>query len=234
MVFHNRRELGGAIFRPFVPTGVGSTVQFDQSSFTVVTSGVTSPITLSGLINVGAGSNGTSDRALIFAVCFPNSVNGLISGVSVTWHGQSMSSIISQNTTVSDTYVFGLVAPDTGSNNFVLTFTGVTTRLDVSVLSVVGANQTGGSTTFANATSKIDTGSPSNITVNSATGDICFATHTVSTDFTTPSGTDIGKDNLATIGANASNWDVGASTVTLTYTNGGGNWKSLGCDIVHV
>jgi hypothetical protein len=56
--------------------------------------------------------------------------------------------------------------------------------------------------------------------------------HTIGSSFTTASGTDIGHDNGGNIAANASNWDTGAATRTLTYTCGSGTWKSLGVDIV--
>lgn len=209
------------------------TVQFDQSGFVTKSGPPSSPSTVSGVINVGAGANGTSNRALVAAICFAEKAAGTISGASVTWNGVSMTSIISQSTTVSDTFVFGLVAPDTGANNFVVTWTGAAGgNFDIAALSVVGADQTGGTTTFAHSTPNTAGTNPSTVTVTSATGNICFAVHTVGSNYVTASGTDIGHNNVHSVAAFAANRDAGAASVTLTYSNGGGTGKSLGVDIV--
>lgn len=210
--------------------GGGSTVQFDASGFTGIGSSPTSPKTISALIDVGSGGVGTANRALIFAVSFFSSSTGTISGVSVTWNGTSMSSIGSfTSSSNSDMFIFGLTAPATGSNNFVLTWTGAANgSIAVAALSVVGADQTGGATTFKNFTTNTATGTPATVTVSSATGEICFAGHEVPTTFSTGSGSDIGHDNGGAVSAFAANRDAGAASTTLTYTNSSAQFASMG------
>lgn len=209
-------------------------VQFDKSGFVVDTASITSPKTISALINVGSGANGTSNMALIFAVSFVNVAAGVATGVSVTWNGVNMPAIGNfQSASNSDVFMFGLTGPATGANDFILTWTGsVNNRINVQALSVVGADQTGGTTTFKNVTKNTASGNPATVTIPSAVGDLCMACHEVATSFSTPNGTDIGQDSGGTVSGEGANWDFGASpSKTLTYSCTSGQFASIGVDI---
>lgn len=220
----------------------GGTALFDTKAVsTLGVSGSPQTFNFSGsgaaalALDIGSGSNGTTNRALLAFVMFPGNAAGTASAVSCTWNGVSLTPIGGpySNGTRGDIYIFGLCAPDTGQHDFIVTYSGGTLQVAVIALSVVAANQTGGTTTFRNATSNGGSGTTSSVTVTSATGEMVAAAHMAGADYTAAgnSGTDIGIQNGGNVSAMAANRDAGGASVALTYTNGNSDFISAGVSI---
>ena len=99
-------------------------------------------------------------------------------------------------------------------------------------VSVVGADQAGGTTTFYGATFHTGTSATSSVTVTAVqSGDMVVAAHLSPSNYTSTQGnTDVGFDNNANEWADACNRDMG--TATLTYLSGGAAaFVSAGCAI---
>lgn len=211
-------------------------VLFDVSAFTLPSgTGVTTYSTSSAFntaLNLGSGANGTTNRALIVAVMFAQHAAGTVSGVTCTRNSVSLTQIGSPigNGNAGDIYFFGLTNPDLGSIVTVFNWTGADQAI-VAGLAVVGADQTGGTTTFRNATTNTGNSTTAGVTVTSAVGDIVFAAYTAVGNFTSGSGTDIGHNNTGNLAAAASNWDAGTASVSPTYSVGSGVWAAAGVSI---
>jgi hypothetical protein len=111
-----------------------------------------------------------------------------------------------------------MVAPATGQHTLTCSWT-TNNQAIISALSVVGADQTGGTTTFHDYTTNTGTSGLATVTATDAAGQIAFATHGTPNNFVTASGTDIGHDNTGNLSSAAANFDT-AVNATLTYSIG--------------
>lgn len=195
-----------------------------------------SPLTITSPITVGSGSN----RALVVEI----STDGATpSFSSVAWAGQSMTSIPNTHITASgvgDIFLYGLLAPTSGANNLVLTFTGIasTDLLHVYCVSFTGVNQSSISAAFPNGTTNSSgggTSTPSTVTITTGgTNDIALAFHVNDTTgtFSSVNNTNLYIDNFGSHQNTASNYGTGASSVTLTGTMSvASTWGVSGTDI---
>jgi len=185
--------------------------------------------------NLGSGSNGTLNRALVVAVVFTGKGAGVSSGLSATYDGVAMTQLTSASNGVGgELYLFGLRNPNTGSKVLALSWTGGN-QIMVASLSLVGVNQTSDALAFPTAHRTTATGStsPNSIAITSASGNIAFAGHTTGQNYTTGSGTDIGHNNTGTVSSGASNYSASANP-TVTYASSNGAWASVGCEIAAV
>ncbi len=204
---------------------------FDTAACTIPGGAGTTSKTYSSPINIGSGSNGTTDRGLVVAVVFVGAAAGTSSGVTATWNGVSMTQLATVGNG-GDIFLFGLRAPDTGAHDLVLAWTGANQPSAV-LLSCVGVDQTSDALAFPTAHRVTATGSasPNSIAVTNASGNIAFAAHVVSANFSTAGNTDIGHNNTGNLNSLAGNYDTGTDP-TLTYAFSSGNtWASVGCEI---
>jgi hypothetical protein len=197
-------------------------VQFDQSAISAVSGTAVTTFTPAGFINVGAGANGTSNRALLVGLHLVNGTPGTSTAPSCTWNSVSMGSALGHvgSGAAGDVYMFAMVAPATGQNTLTCSWT-TNNQAVITALSVVGADQTGGTTTFHDYTTNTGTGTPATVTATDAAGEIAFATHGTGSSFIAASGTDIGKNNNGNLASAAANFDT-AVNATLTYSAGTG------------
>ncbi len=148
---------------------------FDTAACTIPGGAGTTSKTYSSPINIGSGSNGTTDRGLVVAVVFVGAAAGTSSGVTATWNGVSMTQLATVGNG-GDIFLFGLRAPDTGAHDLVLAWTGANQPSAV-LLSCVGVDQTSDALAFPTAHRVTATGSasPNSIAVTNASGNIAFA-----------------------------------------------------------
>lgn len=207
-----------------------SSVLFDRSALSALSGTSLTSATFTISLNVGSGSNGTANRALLCALMFPGVSGGTSTAPAMTWDGVSMTQVggpFSDGTgafggTVGDIYFFGLVAPALGSKVLAASWTGANQAI-AAALSVVGASQVGGTTTFHNAAGNNNGGvasDPATITVATAlSSEITMAAFMADNGYGTAGNTDIGHDNGGALFAAAADWAAGASP-TLTYARG--------------
>lgn len=233
-----RASLVASVFAPSAGGG-GGTVLFDTSAISANagSAGTSQNFSFSGggnialPIDIGSGSNGTSNRALLVALYFAGANAGTSSSPSVTWNGVSMTNVGGPyaNGIVGDIYFFGLVNPDLGQHTLTANWTG-SNQVGVAALSVVAADQTGGATTFKNATSNTGVGTTTSVAVTSLAGEMVMGAHMSGGNFSVAGNTNIGILNTFNSWATAANRDVGPNP-TLTYTAGAGTWVSAGVSI---
>lgn len=216
----------GAVF----PGGAAPAVQFDTSALSALSATAQTSATFTISLNVGSGSNGTANRALLCALMFPGVSGGTSSSPALTWDGASLTQVggpFSDGTgqfggTVGDIYFFGMVAPAVGSKVLAASWTGANQAI-VAALSVVGASQVGGATTFHNAAGNNNGGvasDPATITVATAlSNEITMAGFMADNGFATAGNIDIGHDNGGGLYAVGADYVAGASP-TLTYVRG--------------
>lgn len=164
-----------------VPAVSASLVRFDAKfSYSSCPYGTSNDYGSSG-INVGSGSNGTTDLALIILAIFQFG-NNAGTDLVLTWDSlggtpQNVPVVGGpySNDVVGNMYLCGLVAPHTGQLNLTASWTG-NSELQLYALSVVGADQTGGTTTFRAATSNSGNSTSPSVTVSGAAAtEMCVA-----------------------------------------------------------
>ena len=198
-------------------------IAFDAAAS--VDGGTSNPATLSTL-TIAAGS----DRYLLVGVSYydasgePRTVSG------VTWNSVAMSLVKSQRVGAGTTTdIWGLVAPDTGAHDAVVTFTGAV-RNAVHAMSLTGVDQSTPTGTAASATG----------TSNALTVDVTSAANELVYDVATQRN---GDGNTLTVGAGqtqrtntlggagagsnsvvgASSTEAGAASVTMSWTGTSGD-----------
>lgn len=188
--------------------------------------------TLTASINIGSGSNGTSNRALVAALCFCGSLTGTSTSPTVTYNGVAMDSLGNVTGTGGDVYLFGLKAPTTGIHSIVANWIGAGQAIFYA-LSVVGADQSGGVITFPSVTTNTGVSTTASTgPITSPNNRICFAGFSsVSSGFTTAGNTDIGHNNGGNIYDSAACYDVNNTNPTLTYSSANAAWTAIGCSI---
>lgn len=160
--------------------------------------GVTSTSPMSFVSNAGdvtgtVGSN--SDRVLVGYVAFKNS--GVDPGtVAMTWNGVSMTAINNVSTPGGDhrIYQFGLIAPATGNQTLLASWSGAlgTVAVVLGAISIYSADQ---STGWSNAATGTGTSTAMTLALTTASGDMAVA------------GTADHDATSATITAGTSDWD---------------------------
>lgn len=214
--------------------GGGSTVLFDVDG-EARSSGTSGAATL----DIGSGPNGSTNRALSVAAQFCGANAGTSTILAAVWN---VSETLAQiggpyaNGTTGDIYLYGLTNPTTGSHSVTFTWSGAN-QIAIWALSVVNADQTGGTTTFRNATSNFGTGTANSVPVSSATGDMVMGSFMSSGNYSSVSGTGIGPgippgiDNGCANWAAAANRTSGSGTTTMSATAGSGTWIAAGVSI---
>lgn len=213
------------------------TVLIDQSGFLA---GLTNGTESGGgaFIQPGTGTNGTSNMVLLVSITFVNDISGLDSSPAILWDSsgtpQSMT-LISGATIIgglsnSDVYFFGLVDPHTGTALKIKpSWTGSVTGATLAGITVVNADQTGGSTTFQNLASNTGTGTLASVSNTAPSTRLTFSSFVVPTNFGTTTANDVGKDNVGLVSAAASAY--GTAVSPLTYSCGSGSWLAQSISI---
>lgn len=210
--------------------GGGGPVLFDAIHSLPSAVGSTTSFSLPTFIDIGSGTNGILNRALVAIIWFSAAVPGTASGITVTFDGAPMT-LIGHVGINSDIYMFGLIAPNTGAHTLAANWTG-SQNCDVAAISFVNVNQAGGATTFHDFTTNTGNSATASVTVPSVSGEAVIAAHEVGTGFSTGNGTDIGHDNGGVISAKAGNWTTAAgATTNLTYSDTSATWGSCGVSV---
>lgn len=185
-------------------------------------------------LNLGSGPNGTTNRALGIILFFCGSSGGVSTGPTLAWNGNSMGSPQAlSGGTAGDAYLFGQVNPDTGLNDVIASWTGINQAV-IALLSVVGADQTGGTTTFAGFNPQTGTSSVATVNLTAPSTRISMAGFTSgNSNFTTPGSgnTDIGHVDSCNTNAVAANYDTGHTNPSLSYSPSEAAWGALGVSI---
>jgi len=226
----------------------GSTVLIDTSAVSVAgTNAATSDSFSSGAhgfsLNIGSGPNGTTNRLLAVWLFFEGANSGTSTSPSATWHGVSMGSPVAgpfNNGTTGDIYLFCLPNPDTGANILAVSWTGAN-QAAVAAISVVSADQTGGTTSCRNATSAGGSGVSASVGVTTVSGDMVYGGFMAGgSGFTTNStGTDIGHSNTGNFFNHAADCSGNGTTCiaasgasdTRTYGLSSSSWVAAGVSI---
>jgi len=189
--------------------------------------GGSSPKTVSGTIAAN------SDRVLIAYVHMEDGGTS-VSGLGVTWNGVSMTAIGSSYSfsTGFTLYAFGLIAPDTGTHDLVLSWSGGGVNWTVvTAMAFYGADQT---TAWQNRTTASGTSAAPSISVTSSNGNMATAAymHTGSADtFVEVNGTEAYASEPWETLYRAS---TGGSTTISGTTTSSWTWGMLGVDVVQV
>lgn len=179
------------------------------------TAGVVAGSTTYTGITMGSVSNGAMTCFVYFAP-----VAGHPSGVTATWNGTNAPNVGAQNANSGqfDAYVFALINPAAGNNNFVVSFTNPgTMQVGIECISFSGADQTGGVTTFYGVQTTQGTSTAPTATVTSAVGDIVVAMECTAKNVNSTDGTTIFTDNSG-LGGNGANRAAGAASVAIGAT----------------
>jgi hypothetical protein len=182
-------------------------------------------------INVGSGSNGTSNMCLIAILLFGQANGGTSTSPSVTWDAgasnQAMSQIpgafVQNGASGGDTYMFYLMNPVLGAKTISFNWTG-SNELGVALASFVNVDQTGGTTSFPTVVTSTSSGKTINISTSPTTRKLIGGFNS-GTNFTTATDSDIGHDNTMNSFAVAA--EYAPATNTLVSYGGGGSGCSL-------
>jgi hypothetical protein len=192
--------------------------------------------TSAGVTSLSPTLTVTSANALIVLVGLPGG-----SAVTAVWDSggtnQSMTLIKSFSGTPGTIYVFGLLAPTTGSKTLKVSWTFQGNAL-VAVAGLTGVDQSAISTSFTSFTTS-GAAATASVAVTTATNNGAFAIGLDDNAGASASGgsnTVINLTNfIANVGDAIAHYQVtsGAGSVTLSYTPGGGaNWIYAGVNVV--
>lgn len=208
-----------------------ATLRYNDTSATAF-AGSTGTSFTSASFDAGSGSN----RALAVGLSYLWS--GTAGTLTVTYGGVTLSAIAGTTFTDGDgvtSIIYGITATGglpTGSNT--LTVSGTQPfYLNVDLLAVTGADQTGGTTTFAHATGGTGNAGNPNVTVTSATGNLVFALGSAfpgTFSGVVSPGTLIGSAENVGI-TSAAQYANGAASVATSETLSSGNWSTAAVDI---
>lgn len=193
--------------------GISAPIYLDSGGGNGTFTGVNAP-------DVGSGVNGISNRALLIAVCVTSYPVVVVTGV--THNGKAMDLVGSELFTEATPNIlfYGIKNPDTGNNNVVVSWTG-NGEVTLAWLSVVGADQTGGTTTFHGADGNTNFGgseaNPSTVTAPAAAGnELTLAAHISIIAFVSGNYNDVGKSVGTIYWKMAANY-AGVAAPTMTY-----------------
>lgn len=206
-------------------------VAFDTSGISNACSAAGTSASYPNFMNVGSGGSSTN-LVMVAFLMFSGANAGTSTNPSMMWNGTNMPfrSGPYANGTVGDIYIFGLVAPATGSHTLAASWTGSNT-VNITALTASNADQTGGSTTFTNATSATGTSTSPQVAITNPSGQIAVAAYESAGNFTaTGTGTDIGHQNACPFYADASNYSTSVNPTT-SYSAGSGTWIAAGISI---
>lgn len=225
--FNNRAALDAA------PASEG-TVLIDVAAITGPQTPSSTTNTFPAPINLGSGPNGTANRALGVMLYLCGVIGGTSSNPAVTWDGVPMTNIGHVTDVVNgDIYFFGLTNPNTGSKNAVATWTTANQSV-LALLSVVGADQTGSTTTFANLATGAGSSSVSTVSVTSPSTRITMAAFQNKFSAYTSVGsgnTNIGTQTTCALPFLAANYDTSHTNPTLSYSPSVTSWSAIGVSI---
>jgi hypothetical protein len=214
------------------------TVQVDVTGFSTAGAGSATTDTFGGVsdihsltLNVGSGPNGTAHLVLVVGIVGVGAPAGASTMTSVVWGSQTMTQIGTSSASNGDLWLFGLLAPATGTQTLVLTWSG-TNQMQVGCASFVGVNDSSFASAFTHFTANHSSLSPNSVTVTTSAGDVAMAAHVTGGNYSTPGNIDIGHNNSGALNSGAENYDT-ATSPTLTYAfTAGSNWSSIGVDVV--
>jgi len=228
--------------------GGGSTVLIDTSAVSAAGSNAATSDSFSSgshsfALNIGSGPNGTTNRLLAVWLFFEGANAGTSTPTSVTWNGTSMGSAVAgplNNGTTGDAYLYCLPSPATGANILAASWTGAN-QAAVAAISVVNADQTGGTTSCRNVTSAGGSSASASVGVTTVIGDMVFGGFMAGGGgFTTnTTGTDIGHSNTGNFFSHAADCSGNGTTCvaasgtsdTRTYGLGSNSWIAAGVSI---
>lgn len=191
-----------------------------------------SPLTITGM-TIAANAN----RVLVVGICFLNTNAGTNSAVSATWNGDAMYKIagpFNNGGTIGDAYLFGLVNPDAGASNLVVSWTGGSDKVAAGFVSLYDADQTGTTTTFQNVTNGTGSGSPASRNVTTVAGEVAVGVFMIGSNFSTPVHSALGSyaDSSGNVSAMAVEYNEASGTSTnVGYNCGGGTWLAAGVSV---
>ncbi len=164
------------------------------------------------------------DRLLVVGIC---SKEGSVS--SVTYDGSNLSLLAAATRGEVRTEMWYLLAPSTGANDVVVTMDDDRT-FSIGVNSYTGVNQ---SSTFSSNGSAVGSSSPSSITLSSSPGELVIDALGVKATDPSPNG---GQTQRTEIENEESLWhsssdEIGASSVTISYTHNDEDWAIVGGSI---
>lgn len=197
---------------------------------------LTSPLTWS---HTCAGSN----RVLIVGINWgPGSLNDSTFAItSVTYNGVAMTLVPSSLTHTNNInhgfcVMYYLVAPATGANNVVVTWTNSGPNagdgIGAGSLGFTGVNQT---TPFSNLATAFGNSTATSVAVTSAVGNIVVDVTATGSNITA-NGQTLGWQNNVNQnsggGCGAQQYANGAASVTLTYTHGSDEWAIAAINLI--
>lgn len=132
-------------------------------------------------------------------------------------------------------YLFCLPNPATGANTLAVSWTG-TNQVGVGAISVVSADQTGGSTSCRTATSAGGKSTSASVTVTTVSRDMTFGGFLSGSNFSTnATGTNIGHSNTGNVWSMAADCSgssscaaVSETSDTRTYGTSSAAWLAAG------
>jgi hypothetical protein len=222
--------------RPPIPVSAGQVV-FDAvgpSSAGAGAAGQTSPLTWSHTCS------GT-DRLLLVGVS-DGGTNVDTQTVSATYNGVAMSllgSVLSNGAVSGKARLFGLLAPDTGTNTVSVTFSGGTPgagfAMEAGSLSFTGVEQSSLAAAVTNLTTASGSTANPSVAVSSAVGNIVVDLLVMGGPITSSADTQRWLKNIngSTGGGNgAQATQDGAASVTMNYTAPAEFWGMIGVNVV--
>lgn len=163
--------IGVETYPDAVVAAAGGGVLFD-STFEKGTAGPAGPFTFASNLGTVAGSVGSnSNRVIIIGAAFDTAG---VSGVTASWNAVSATAIgspVSTPTGGRSIYLFGLIAPDTGSNLLLVNWSGGS-GVVLGAGSFYNANQ---STAWQNFNSSTGTSTAPSLNVTSSSTSMIFA-----------------------------------------------------------
>lgn len=211
--------------------GGGGAVTFFNSTSETAFAGSSGATFTSASFNAGSGSG----RALVVGLTYLwSSTAGVL---TVTYGGATPTTITGATATDADNVVsllYGITAAGglpTGSNT--LTVSGTQPFfLNISMLAVTNANQTGGTTTFSNGTGTTGNAGSPNVTVTSTTSSLVYVLGSgfpgTFSGVVSP-GTGIGAQNIGV--TSQSQYATGVASASYSETLSSGNWSTAGVSI---
>jgi hypothetical protein len=231
---------GAGIMSPPPPSE--ATVLIDAVAFSVpgnnlVTSDGFSASTHGFSLNIGSGSNGTSNLCLLTACMFVGAAAGTstFNTGGLFWDStgtnQQMTAVPGAslgNGNAGDIFWFYLMNPTLGLHTLACSW-AVANQVLIGAASFVHVDQTGGATSFPTVVLHSGTGTSANASITtSPTTRKLISAFTSAGNFNVGgnSGTDIGHDDSGTVSSGAACWDLGTAS-SLSYTATSGVWAAV-------
>src|SRR6266853_1154650 len=189
-----------------------------------------------------AGFTITTANALCVTISFLRIGATAPTGVAATWDSggtnQVMTQVAHASATGLDAYIFGLLAPTTGSHTLSVTWTN-NANFGIGVVGLTGATQASLATAFINASTNTGTGTTASVAIPTSANSGVIGIAVDSDPASSASGVSntvllLGNGVIANnAGDFVSNYQVSSNStlVTLSYTLGSANWVYAGINI---